>query len=349
MINSKKILFRCDGSKSNGLGHLVRSLTLAKELFSSHNIRAVFAVREDNTGQNYIRNENIPLVTKHDVNETEEKYLDDVLNQEKPDALLIDSKYPYTKEMILKWKDHCNVIIIDDPCPGMSSADLLIFPVAHSSKKLDSMYNWGKEGNADLYHGKEYVLLSDRILKYQRNFDREFSNPSKMTITTGGSDPSGVMIKLLNYLIENPIKIMIEAVIGDSFAHRSKLKTLVKKLPKSIKLIPFSKNIFLNSDIVITTFGITLYELLFLGIPTLSIAHSIENTIDGRRFKKRYDCFDDLGYIEDLKAENLLNSLENMITNEKYRKYQSKKGMELIDGKGLQRVGEKIMLLLDKD
>ncbi|MCJ7790475.1 MAG: hypothetical protein MUP69_09940, partial [Candidatus Atribacteria bacterium] len=66
-----KIVFRCDASPDIGLGHLIRCLTVAKELQSQHQI--IFAAIKDDTNL-YIKEAGFEIFSQ-EKNEIEEDFL----------------------------------------------------------------------------------------------------------------------------------------------------------------------------------------------------------------------------------------------------------------------------------
>ena len=194
---------------------------------------------------------------------------------------------------------------------------LVIFPIAHISNEIINLYKWGENGVAELVHGNKYVILSENILKISKRDETNITNTNNITITTGGSDPEGVMITLIEWLINEPVEVNITALIGDAFMHNEKLDSLIGSLPENLKVVPFSYEELQKANLVVTTFGITLYELLYLGIPAICIAHSTDNSIDASILKERCDCFEDLGYIKKLESAEFISLRNKLITDKK--------------------------------
>ena len=105
---------------------------------------------------------------------------------------------------------------------------------------------------------------------------------------------------------------------------------------KYLKVKDYDVKYIARACSVISTFGSSVTECLYLKKPVLSVAHSIENAHGSSLLSKRSPACIDLGYFKDIEREALIHAIE---------KYQepSKEIMDwlnegLIDGKGAKRV-----------
>ena len=62
-MKTKKIIFRCDGGKDVGFGHLKRCLSLAHEFKFYHNAQVFFAIRGDESAIELARNEGYEILS----------------------------------------------------------------------------------------------------------------------------------------------------------------------------------------------------------------------------------------------------------------------------------------------
>jgi len=165
------------------------------------------------------------------------------------------------------------------------------------------------------------------------------SDKLKILITTGVSDPKGVSLVLLKWMKNVDTKNFdIVILVGKTFIHKEKLEKIKSHLPSSFKFYPFSYNYITDTDIAICTFGITTYELIYLGIPTISIGHAPINAIGSDILDKNYNVIMDLGFIDDLTEYKFLSSLNKLLDNEEIKKTLIEKCSGFIDGDGAKRV-----------
>jgi len=334
-----KIVFRCDASPDIGLGHLIRCLTVAKELQRQKQI--IFATIEDGTNS-YIREAGFEIFFKEE-DETEEKYLKRLNHNIHPDIIVIDKKYPYSIESLNDCKqNNIKIIMIDNVCEGLSKCDEIIFPNAHLDKNVLREY-LSLERINQVKAGPEYIILRDEILALKNKINHNLHNPPNIVVTTGGTDSEGVLLKLTPWLKATKLKANIILLIGQAFKHKDKLEKLIINLPDNFQILPYSLEEFLKADIVICTFGVSIYEMIYLKIPTICISHSRENTYGARILKGRYGVIEDLGFIENVAPQQIDLSIKKLLKNKTYYQKIIRKCDNLIDEKGTKRIGKIIV------
>ena len=132
--------------------------------------------------------------------------------------------------------------------------------------------------------------------------------------------------------------IKIKALPGSSFIKKDELESLKPVLHKNIQIKPFNYGDLLDSKIVISTFGVTTYELIYSGIPVISIAHADPNARGSQILSNKFPVIQNLGHVDNLTYDHftsvILNSVENKDLFTSFRKICS----NLIDGKGSIRI-----------
>lgn len=334
-----KIVFRCDASSDIGLGHVIRCLAVAKEFEEQKQI--IFATTEDETNS-YIKDSNFKIFPKGR-DETEEAFLERMNTVLKPDIIVIDKKYSYKSAFLnhLKQK-RTKIVMLDNICEGLSAADEIIFPVAHLDENLLRKY-LSREQIERVKTGPEYAILRDEILKLKNRGRHDLHIPPNIAVTTGGTDPGGVLLKIIPWLKEMDLEANISILMGRAFKFRDELDSLVRDLPDNFHVMPYSLQELIKGDIVICTFGVSIYEMIYLQIPTICISHSIENAEGARILKERYGVIEDLGYVRDVTPKNLYLAITKLLTDKTYYRNMVERCGNLIDGEGAKRVGRMIV------
>ncbi|OQY00023.1 MAG: hypothetical protein B6I24_01015 [Bacteroidetes bacterium 4572_128] len=338
-----RIFFRVDANKNIGFGHLFRSLNIANTIKKMYKIKEIiFLTKNNKICKNILNKNNFSFILKE--KNQEEIFLEKIISKNNFDILFIDNFYPYERKIIEKLKKYLKIIMFHNLCEGSFYSDICILPSAHTEEEIINDERWK---NTRFLHGEKYIVINENInilKKTPKNRKKNFFN---LTITTGGSDPKGVLITLLEFL--NDLKIdnfQITALVGISFYEKKKLENLKKKLANFIKIIPYSEKEFLKSDMVICTFGVSTYELMFLEIPIISIGHSEINTKASEILEKKFNSIIDLGLIDNLKKEILQKTIFNLLKNRNDLEILSKNQKNFIDGKGNLRVAK---IILDKN
>ena len=157
----------------------------------------------------------------------------------------------------------------------------------------------------------------------------------RLLVNTGGTDPTGVIFKLFPFLIHLEIEIII--MMGKGFKDEEHLYDLSREI-KNIKLISFNHSILQTADIIICTFGVTLYESIYLGIPTICVAHNNENHKSLNNLFQKFPFFMSLGHINNIDIKIFNYCINQLLTDKKKYENISNKCFELIDGLGSKRV-----------
>ena len=92
----------------------------------------------------------------------------------------------------------------------------------------------------------------------------------------------------------------------------------------------------------INTFGVSTYELIYLGVPVITIGHVRKNAEGSACLAEKYGLNYDLGLIDDLTREKFFSTLKTLIKNPKQLEKMQDKSIGLIDGLGANRVAKLI-------
>jgi spore coat polysaccharide biosynthesis protein SpsF len=331
-----KIVFRCDASKEIGLGHLIRCLTVANKLRGQNCI--VFATTKDGTNS-YIRAGNFEVLLKKN-NVTEEIFLDRTVSIVKPDIIVIDKKYPYRSTFIKHLKQNkTKIVMLDNICEGLSACDEIVFPNAHLDKNLLKKYLL-QEQIGGVKTGPEYVILRDKILALKNKITHNIHTPPNIIVTTGGTDPEGVLIKLIPLFMEMNMKANFLILVGQAFKFKNELEYLTGNLPNNFQILSYSPQELIKGDIAVCTFGVSIYEMIYLQIPTICISHTVENAYGARILEEKYGIIENIGYFKDVNQQDLYVAITKLLKDKKYYKNMVKRCSDMIDGDGAKRVGK---------
>ena len=156
-----------------------------------------------------------------------------------------------------------------------------------------------------------------------------------------GSDPQNITYKILRAISEmDSLKINIKVIIGPNFyeEHIEKITRLIQDKLNTAEIIssPESiKNYIEWSDITIATSGLTKYEILSMGTPSIIIP------FDKKQFLLNKESSETGAFItikSDKISSNLGKELYSMIEDREIRNNMSKKASILLDGKGINRI-----------
>jgi UDP-2,4-diacetamido-2,4,6-trideoxy-beta-L-altropyranose hydrolase len=249
------------------------------------------------------------------------------------DGYQFDSEYQRTlKNAGLK------LLFVDDlgQCQHYS-ADLVLDQNVHASEKMYA----NRESYSRLLLGTRYAMLR-REFRARREWKRGIpAIGRKLLITMGGSDPDNFTLRLIEALPRISVPdIAVTVVAGGSNPHMAELQRTVACLKMPIHLVGDTNNmpeLIAQSDIAIICAGGTVWELLYMGCPTLSYFR----TPTQRQIVAELDAMGALrsmGAAADFESNNLARALEETIACRDCRENMSQLGRKLVDGKGISRV-----------
>lgn len=319
-----KVLFRLDAGDEIGLGHFFRSVALARGL-TNRGHQVFFTCKETHFWNQKIQEGFEWSVYFLNSERSETKLIDDLKCQ----LLFVDGNIEYSFENASKIKSLVPIIMYQNLTNSRVFADVYILPSIHQDGKFISKFN----STTKVYQGLEYFTFNERLYKFPSV--RLNKNIRKIGVTSGGSDPRNVLIKVYDLVknIENLHDFEFIFFFGENYLHHD-------KLPQNNSLcqfVSFNYHEILKCDLVISAFGVSSYELMALGMPIITLGHQ-ESTSQAAEVLSNYtQSFMHLGIIDDLEeskiedAISLMNSFETRVSN-------SERSIKFLDLNGIDRV-----------
>lgn len=335
-----RILIRADGGADIGMGHIMRTLTLARELKKYFDVAYVCRTdEEDKTikpGSRYSDGVHKVQVAGFKMFFVRENKVLEDLKDVKGDILITDSYdvdesyFEATKKMFSR------TIYIDDMCIYNFKGVDMIINQNINAEDLD--YKLSSETSYLL--GCNYTMLREEFRDAHFKYIKR--RAKDVMITFGGADPFLLTLKTLYYLKEE--KYNFHVVVGPAFGNDyiNKLRSY-----ESCSNIFFYYNADMKAlmgkcDICISAAGSTLYELCAEGVPSLSVTIAENQSKVAEKFND-IGIVKSLGWHNELNKEKIINELDKLSKGYNKRKEISDKGRNLVDGKGTARIVEKIL------
>lgn len=326
-----KIGIRADGGCEIGMGHIMRCLALAKEIKKYSDV--FFICRKDkNLSKKY--SPGIDLIKKNGFETIlidEDKLKEDIINVE-CDCIITDS-YDIDEEYFEILSKHFKYsgCFDDENICAFFNVNFLINQNFYGPD-LDYRVN----NNTEMMLGSEFVILRDEFREpdVKKIIKKDINT---IMITVGGSDNSNNTEKIIKQFLNSSYTLNV--VIGNGFNNLDILKKYESDKVK-FHYNADMKSLMLDCDVCISSCGSTIYELIRLGVPLIGI-----KVIDNQDVLYDYIGKHDLGEIcqiyEVLKYVELLTYDRRLILNEKL--------LDIIDGRGVERISEKIKQIIIND
>jgi len=305
LMKRRKIVFRVDGNRSIGLGHIYRCLTIADRLMEH---QVYFLMNKKYTlGIKKVQEYNYKIILYSDENELFQKI--DLL---KPHIIIndiLDTSAEYMKKINNRKIFSVN---FEDLGEGSEKCNLL----------FNALYEWSERPKNNKYFGYKYECLREEfyLFNYKRKTKDKVTN---ILISFGGTDLNNLTFKVLSTLVRLEFKGKINVILGLGYKYKNELKKYVmqKNLQGfDINIIKNTKFIvqYINeSDIGITSNGRTVYEFVSLGIPIITISQNYRETT--HLFSRVCPGLINIGIASELNDECLENNINKLLNDKCYR------------------------------
>lgn len=338
LLREPRILFRVDGSRAMGMGHVYRSLAVAEALRDSSRADIAFLMNVDHAeGIETISKAGLPVrVFKPGV-------LDSLLDEIRdfaPRVLVND--LPYVEDTYLRALGRLGTVTVNlvDTVDDLET-------VSRDAQLVIAVMNEDRETPEGFYSGPSFAIL-------RRHFQgRDLKRPverahKKVLLMFGGADPQGLTLKVTRALAGLPASTEIRAVGGAAFPHVREFEALQRNLGRVVPLLRGLEaqvaDLMLDSDLVVCSGGMSVYEIAALGTPGIVLA---QNGREDRRMREfaRFGTIEYLGLGVDVDEATIAARVTRLLGSPDDLATMSRKGREMVDGLGASRAAT---ILLDR-
>jgi spore coat polysaccharide biosynthesis protein SpsF (cytidylyltransferase family)/spore coat polysaccharide biosynthesis predicted glycosyltransferase SpsG len=340
------ILFRCDGSHEIGMGHVVRCLAIAEELYDRHQCNITFAMRSSELGIGKI-SKTFPVITPKNRNDffDYEHWFKNCVKETRANVLILDVRDGLSRTALRNIKQSLGIkiVTIDDPEDKRLEADLAFYPPVPQVKRID----WtGFTG--ELYVGWEWVILrkefseikNKRAVNNKSSIINHQSSSPKILVTMGGSDPQAMTIKAVEALemLEEEFETVV--VLGAGFQHKKQLYNLLSGCKHHFDVRENVQNmaeLISQNDLAVASFGVTAYELAAMGVPAIHLCLTEDHAKSASAFVEEGMAIL-LGVFTHVSTEMMAGAVSNILNNKSLVSKVADPERKHIDGQGMARI-----------
>lgn len=338
-MNSKvKYILRVDGNASIGIGHIMRTLTVADALMETENSQTMLILCSDSDSVSIVATRGYKaycLGTDYRdlMSEVSLWQRFGISNS----CILVDS-YLVSNEYLNAISRYGKVFLFDD----MQKEKYDVHGIINYSAFVDKVAYQQLYGNeCNCYLGGQYMPIRKTFA--QRKWKLR-DTVSDILITTGGGDPLNISEKiytLLSGILPNNISYHVVAGAFNPFIERLKTLSVYNDNLIIHHDVKDLGSIMEMSDLAISAGGSTMYELATVGVPTLCFSYAENQEL----FCKNYgEYVSDYAGAYNIDPQATLNNIADLIVNKylykTYREKCSNVGKNLIDGKGALRLAQ---------
>ncbi|MBE9528281.1 MAG: hypothetical protein IME99_03475 [Proteobacteria bacterium] len=351
------VTFWTEGGRGVGMGHVVRSVTVAR-ILAGLGIDLSFIVNDDPAV--------IALLDRTPFEYSIGGF--DALEQidETGAVVVFDTKKDFSDLAATLLGSQRRVVTIDNLRVNANSSSVIIPSATFNAADRAGAGGELPAGGAErLYGGSDYVIVGENFLLLRdvknktvkkRTGDTEKKSPERalrVLITMGGTDPNGLGEVIVNAL-QGLDAVEAAVVVGPATVPSETFAELIESPPDGISfftdvedLAPYA----VSSDVAFTAMGITVYELAAIGVPSILIGNYRDDVEEMARLES-LGIGRSLGYHGDVTRSDIRNIIEFFIQERKSLMEIGESARATVDGRGAERVAAIVTGLLteaDKD
>jgi spore coat polysaccharide biosynthesis predicted glycosyltransferase SpsG/CMP-N-acetylneuraminic acid synthetase len=340
LLKEPRVLFRVDGGRELGMGHVYRSLAIAEALRASSRADVAFLMKAEHrdaivsvSGAGY---RVFPVVAfpEHDF---EERLIEQVRDFA-PEIVVNDLYAPRLETTYLRGLAHLGattVNLVDTP-QDLETAE-------HYEQVIVSVMHDERETPEGFYSGPRYAILREHF----HGREKELRERAQMVLLTfGGSDPQELTVKAARALAGLPRAIEVVAVAGPAFSCREAFDALQAALERRVPLIQEAgghiADLMLEADLVLCSGGMSVYEIAALGTPGIVLGQNMREDARMRAFAA-HGTIEYLGLGTEVEEAALLAATRALLDDFARRRDMSGKGRALVDGLGAMRAAQAVL------
>ncbi len=337
MRNSNKgILFRVDGGRKMGMGHVVRCLWLASALRENDRNDASgnsisFCMEQDDIGIAAVQRRGWPVLQAR---------LEEFGGAD-ADVLIIDLPEGVPAEAVRCLRQEnpeTSIVLMHGTCTGRMEADVIVSPI----ERLPDASSW-QGFSGERYEGPAYAIVDPAFARAPRRSSMVVREP-RILVSMGGSDPYGLTLQGLRALDSMREAFQVTVALGPAFLHEEELRTWLAGARRQYEcrredsLLDF----MVNSDLGLVSFGTTVYELAAAGLPAIALSITEDHAQSAEVFARGGSLMH-LGLFSSVSRARMQSAVRELMTNQQLWLGMAQRGQALVDGKGADRVAKLLL------
>lgn len=335
--------FRVDASNIIGTGHLVETVTLINDMKRRMTFTPLVITYMNPFTEEKLKPLDGVLVRqiKQDLSEEDEiREVIRILNEEGCRHLvtnLLDRSGHFYGDLSEHLSTLC--VILDNEIHAEISATIVVnFSVCQDL----AFYRQCKKYKTKYLIGPKYYPMGEAIQNVNSPFISE--SVKNIFINQGGSDPFGLTIKIIRAMQQIPLYQNIHVVLGGGMLehHVQEIDSGRFGLGKNYQFyynIPQQQvySLMSISDLALSAAGNVLYELAFLGVPTIIVSHHERHAKVAEHFVTSNAAIH-AGIGRNVTETQLSEMINDIIDNTQRRLLLSREAKRLCDGKGTENI-----------
>lgn len=326
-----RIAIRCDADSGTGTGHVMRCFALAEELAAGgHSITWISRISGVPWLNQVIRDSG----WDHIEAPWDESELAPLVNSLRPDWLIVDS-YKLNPDSFTPLLPQQRVAAIEDDTSPRYEADLYISPGINADWQVAPV---GKE----LLAGPDYVLIRSELRRRRSTAaPANRSKSGRLVAVLGGTDAAGIGPCLADLARRGKLPAPLELISAHPRLAEGSPTPATPARPSLIayRPSPDAWELLLNAQLVISSAGVTSWELLCVGIPA-ALIQAVDNQLPNYQEMTQRGWAAGLGLAEQIKTDpdGFADRIAAIWADSRALNERAVRAWQAVDGKGAERI-----------
>lgn len=327
---SRAVVIWAAGGPAIGMGHVSRCVHVASAL-SKMEVEVSFILNGEAAAADRVSSAGFPFINEGKVDR-------DTISSITAGVVVIDKKGDLSGTVRLIKETGRRVVLMDNY--SADDADKVIIPyAAYRPDRIKKNY----------VAGRDYLIIGENFLQARARLERPgYVLPLKVLVTMGGSDPFNLTEMVLKALREAR-DIEVTAVIGPAKHPGKFIEEMEKEGGGGFKVVRGVSDLaplMMGSHVAFTALGITVYELAYLGTPSILIGNYEDDLDDLEELQGHGICIS-LGFYKNVAPRDVRFALRRFVDDSSLWHSISGAARQLTDGGGARRVAGIIAGLID--
>jgi UDP-2,4-diacetamido-2,4,6-trideoxy-beta-L-altropyranose hydrolase len=339
-----RLLFRCDGAKEIGMGHVARDITLANELTRRYDVEVGFVCIDSLPVRKLLDRAGYPCHTLPARISIQEEKLrtQEIVGSLGASCVVVDLLHLDIDSQFmasLRATAGYLVAITDDSFPRHIAADLVVN--GNPNQRHDSYAN--SEGVLYLL-GPDFFIMDPSypgLRARPLNFSTE---PTSVFVSMGGSDNNDLVLLVVDALERIDSLLEVTVVTGVAFGPEAELRRRVETARHRYVLrsnVTDFPDLLAAADLAITAGGNTLFNRLCVGTPGVVVCQLDRQNEIATAFASK-GATANLGMWDRVSSGDIADAAQGLLRSKRAREAMSTAGRNMVDGRGCERVAGEI-------
>lgn len=310
----KKVIIRSDASTQIGSGHVMRCLTIARNL-KRYGCEVLFWME--------------PL-RGNLINYVKEQGFDNIQKAEQADLYIIDH-YGIDEVWEREHRQYAkNIMVIDDLANRPHDCDLLLDQ--NVVPNYESRYDGLVPNHCIKLLGPKYLIMRDEFIEARQHLRKRTGEVKRLLLFMGGTDPTNEILKVLQALEKTSTFFeQIDVVVGNGNIHKEEIEQICRKRKIHYHCqIDYMAKLMQQADFSIGAGGLTTWERCYVGLPSSSTIVA-DNQFVTTEYAAELGAVWNLGWHEQVNVETYIQLLNSLPIKKEKILQLSEKGLLLTE------------------